>query len=126
MQIEDKIFNTYFNRQSHYIDSTRITIVLNEILTQIKYNPSKRFYLLSTSFCDFDILLADENTYQKLNENGCLEFDYEKHKISPDEISIIRKYSDLDTEIDNIAFHIKVIIKKRGKAKKGQSISFCL
>jgi hypothetical protein len=124
MQIEDKIFKTYFNRQSHYIDSTRITIVLNEILSLIKYNPSKRFYLLSNSFCDFGIVLADQSTYQKLNENGCLEFDHEKQKITTEEIAIIRKYSDLDIEIENIEFHIKVIIKNEKNLKKGNQYHF--
>lgn len=125
IQIENTIFKTYFDRHSHYIDSSRITVVLNEILELIKYVPAKRYYLLSNSFCDFGIVLADQETYQKLKENGCIELDYEKLKMNEEEINIIRQYSDLNTEIDNIEFHIKVIKKEeKNELKKGNQYHF--
>jgi len=59
--------------------------------------------------------LADQNTYEKLKENGCIDFDFENQKLTAEEIKSIRKYSDLSTEIDNIEFHIKVVKKSNKK-----------
>jgi hypothetical protein len=124
IEIENQIFTTYFNKHSDYIDNQRITIVLNEILILIKYIPTKKFYLLSTSFCDFGIAIADQNTYQKLKENGCIEFDMEQQKITVEEVNIIRKRADLITEIENIEFHIKVIKENSKDLQKGNQYHF--
>lgn len=125
LEIENKIFKTFFQKYSHYIDNERITIVLNEILELTQANVQKKFYLLSYEFCDFGIVLADQNTYEKLKENGCIDFDFENQKLTAEEIKSIRKYSDLSTEIDNIEFHIKVVKKSNKKDfKKGKQYHF--
>ncbi|QSB25337.1 hypothetical protein [Flavobacterium sp. CLA17] len=125
LEIENKIFKTFFQKYSHYIDNERITIVLNEILELTEANVQKKFYLLSYEFCDFGIVLADQSTYEKLKENGCIDFDFENQKLTAEEIKSIRKYSDLSTEIDNIEFHIKVVKKSNNKDfKKGKQYHF--
>jgi len=125
LEIENKIFKTFFQKYSHYIDNERITIVLNEILELTQANVQKKFYLLSYEFCDFGIVLADQNTYEKLKENGCIDFDFENQKLTAEEIKSIRKYSDLSREIENIEFHIEVVKKSNKKDfKKGEQYHF--
>ncbi|MDX6183039.1 hypothetical protein SGQ44_12020 [Flavobacterium sp. Fl-77] len=125
LEIEGKIFKTFFQKYSHYIDNERITMVLNEILELTQANVQKKFYLLSYEFCDFGIVLADQSTYEKLKENGCIDFDFENQKLTAEEIRSIKKYSDLSTEIDNIEFHIELVKKSNKKDfKKGRQYHF--
>jgi len=125
LEIENKIFKTFFQKYSHYIDNERITIVLNEILELTQAHVQKKFYLLSYEICDFGIVLADQNTYEKLKENGCIDFDFENQKLTAEEIKSIRKYSDLSIEIENIEFHIEVVKKSnKNDFKKGEQYHF--
>ena len=121
LNIENYIYKTYFRRYNDYIDSDRITLVLNEILNLINYDSENKFYILSYQFCDFGIVLANLNTYKKLKENGCINFDFQNQELTIKEKEKINKYSDLKTEIDNIEFYIKVAKESTEKTlKKGE------
>jgi hypothetical protein len=121
LNIENCIYKTNFQKFSDYIDSNKLIIVLNEILSLIKYNSENKFYLISNQFCDFGIVLANNNNYNKLKENGCIEFDYERQKFTLEEKEKINKYSDFKTEIDNIEFYIKVAKESTEETlKKGE------
>lgn len=94
---------------------------MNEILNLINYNSENKFYVLSYQFCDFGIVLANLNTYKKLKENGCINFDFQNQELTIKEKEKINKYSDLKTEIDNIEFYIKVAKESTEKTlKKGE------
>jgi hypothetical protein len=121
LNIENHIYKTYFQRFSDYIDSDKLIIVLNEILSLIKYNSENKFYFISNQFCDFGIVLANNKNYKNLKENGCIEFDYETQKFTKEEKEKINKYSDFITEVENIEFYIDVAKKSdKEKLKKGE------
>lgn len=121
LNIENNIYKNSFQRFSDYIDSDKLIIVLNEILSLIKYNSENKFYLISNQFCDFGIVLANNYNYKKLKENGCIEFDYENQKFTVEEKEKINKYSDFISQIENIEFYIKVAKKSnKEELKKGE------
>lgn len=125
LKVENQIYNTYFKRNSDYIDSYKLVIVLNEILSLIKSNFESKFYLISNQFCDFGIVLANENSYQKLKENGCLALDYESQTLTKEEENIINKSKVLIREIDNIKYHIEVAKESNtGILKRGEQYHF--
>ncbi|MCV9934586.1 hypothetical protein OIU80_20075 [Flavobacterium sp. LS1R47] len=123
LNINDKSKKMTFRRYSDYIDGEKFIESLNEILLLINY-VQKKFYLISINICDFGIVLADEPTYRNLLYNGCIDFDNEKLKLTSDELNDIRNYSDLITEIENVEFHLKIIIKEHNEIKKGVIYDF--
>lgn len=125
LKVENQIYNTYFKRNSDYIDSSKLVIVLNEILSLIKSNFESKFYLISNQFCDFGIVLANENSYQKLKENGCIALDYKSQTLTEEEENIINKSKVLIREIDNIKYHIEVAKESNtGILKRGEQYHF--
>lgn len=122
LHIGDKSKTIKLRRYSDYIDSENFIKALNEILILLNYN-QKKYYLISNNICDFGIVLADEKTSQTLYNNGCIELNEQELKLNSDELALIRKYSDLITEIDNIEFYLKVT-KDNSEIKKGLVYNF--
>lgn len=147
LEIENKESRMVFTKCSHYLDSENLVKALNDVLVLLDYQPSEKFYLLSYSICDFGIVLSDEKTRQKLDENGCLLFDSDNHRLSSDEIervrnffdlnaqikdieyslgvldSEVRRRSDLDAEIENIEFYLRVV-RENNPIEKGLVYNF--
>ncbi|MFK7002131.1 hypothetical protein V3470_14445 [Flavobacterium oreochromis] len=124
-KIENHIYKTYFQRFSDYIDSEKLIIVLNEMLSLAKNSTENKFYLISNQFCDFGVVLANNYNYKKLKENGCIEFDYESQKFTEEEKEKINKYSDFTRQVENIEFYIKVA-KKSNKEELKKSEQYHL
>lgn len=79
--------------------------------------------MLSTAICDLGVVLAEEQTYKRLLDNGYIELNEEDLKLTSDELNQVRKYDYLITEIDNIEFHLS-IIKKDNELKKDLIYNF--
>ncbi len=125
LNVENQTYKNYFHKFSDYIDSERLIIVLNEILSLIKRNSENKFYLISNQLCDFGVVLANNEDFQKLKENGCIELDYKSQKINEKEKEKINKYANFHREIENIEYHIEVIKKSnKNELKKGVQYHF--
>ncbi|MFD2941399.1 hypothetical protein [Flavobacterium notoginsengisoli] len=122
LKIEDQSKKIKLQRYSDYVDGEKLIKNLNEILSLLNYD-KKKYYLLSNNICDFGIALAAEITYQTLLSNGCIDLNEDELKLNSDEVTEIRKYSDLITQIENIEFHLS-IVKKNNEIKKGLIYNF--